>query len=140
LDEDPEIRRIMDEKMERFLSRRLATDSHGSGQDGVIDVTDHDFDERIIRASLPAVVDFWASWCAPCADMEPVFRRVAARHRGEVIFARLNIDANRSTAVAHFVGSIPTMIIFQGGEEKHRVVGRVSEQELEMAIMAYISG
>ena len=140
MDEDPEVRRIMDEKMKAFLDRRLAEDPRDDEPNGVIDVSDSDFAERILRASVPAVVDFWASWCGPCIDMEPVFLRVAARHKEKMVFGRLNVDANRATAMAHFVRSIPTMVIFQDGEEKGRVVGRVSEQELETAIMPYISG
>ena len=143
--EDPELRRIMEEKMKAFLDRRSAEDSQDNEQDGVIgdgviDVGDSDFAEKILRANLPAVVDFWASWCGPCRYMEPAFRRVAARHKGKMIFGRLNVDANRTTAMAYFVMSIPTMLIFRDGEEKGGVVGAVSEQKFESAITPYISG
>lgn len=139
MDEDPEIKRIVDRKMESFLARRLNSSSEGE-QDGVVNVSDEDFGPKILQADLPAIVDFWAAWCGPCKDMEPVFRRIASRHRGKMIFARLDSDKNRATAIAYLVKSIPTMMIFENGAEKGRVVGRVSEQELETAITPYISG
>jgi len=142
MDEDPEIERIKAKKIESLLrqKRQKPASSAEEGQDGVIDISDADFAPKILHGTLPAVVDFWAVWCPPCTAMEPIFRRVASKYKDKMVFARLNTEENRSTARAHFVKSIPTMIIFGGGEEKGRVVGRVSELELETAIIPYISG
>jgi len=139
MDEDPEVERIKEKKLESLLNHRPASLT-GEGQDDVIDISDADFAQKILQGNLPAVVDFWAPWCEPCTDMEPIFRRIASKYRGKMKFARLNIDENKSTARAYFMKSIPTMMIFSDGEEKGRVVGRVSELELETAIIPYILG
>jgi thioredoxin 1 len=139
MDEDSEVERIKAKKIESLLNQRPASSAE-EGQDGVIDISDTDFAPKVLHGTLPAVVDFWAAWCPPCTAMEPIFRRVASKYKGKMVFARLNTDENKSTARAHFVKSIPTMMIFSGGEEKGRVVGRVSELELETAIIPYISG
>jgi len=137
--DDPELRRIIDRKMESFLARRLAKTPREE-PDGVVEVSDDDFGPTVLEAGRPAIVDFWAEWCRPCREMEPVFRKVASRHRDGMLFARLNVEENRGVATSFFVMSIPTMIIFSGGAERERIVGMISERDLERAITSYISG
>lgn len=138
MDEDSEIERIKAKKIESLLNERPANCVE-EGKDSVMDISDSDFVPKILHGSMPALVDFWAAWCPPCEAMEPVFRRIASKYKGKMVFARLNTDENKLTARAHFVKSIPTMMIFSGGEEKGRVVGLASELELETAIIPYIS-
>ncbi|HYA21958.1 MAG TPA: thioredoxin domain-containing protein [Thermoproteota archaeon] len=139
MDEDSEIERIKAKKIGSLLNQ-TPTSSEEEGEDGVIDISDTDFVPKILHGAMPAVVDFWAAWCPPCNAMEPVFRRIASKYKGKMVFARLNTDENKLTARAHFVKSIPTMMVFSGGEEKGRVVGLASEVELETALIPYISG
>ena len=85
-------------------------------------VTDRDFEERVLRADRPVVVDFWAPWCRPCKAVERVFEELAGAHAG-VEFVKLDIDANQETALRYGVLSIPTAILFENGEPQETVIG-----------------
>ncbi len=88
----------------------------------VITLTDADFSERV-DASHPVLVDFWAEWCGPCRLVAPILTEIAAEHSDRITIAKLNIDENPQAPFAHQVMSIPTMIVFQNGVEKKRIVG-----------------
>ena len=87
------------------------------------DVTDATFEAEVLRADTPVVVDFWAPWCGPCHAVEPVLAALAEEHEGRVEFVRLDIDQNLRTASRYEVLSIPTAILFEGGEARETVVG-----------------
>ena len=101
------------------------------------EVTDATFDDEVLGADRPVVVDFWAPWCGPCKAVEPIFAELDATHEG-VSFAKLDIDANVETAVRYGVLSIPTAILFQGGEERERVVGARSRSHYEQVWAAWL--
>jgi len=87
------------------------------------DVTDQDFKDSVLSSDVPVLVDFWAEWCVPCHMVSPVVEEIA-REKGELLrVAKLNVDDNPETARQFGVMSIPTLILFKGGEEKARVVG-----------------
>ena len=87
------------------------------------DVTDQDFKDMVLSSDVPVLVDFWAEWCVPCHMVSPVVEEIA-REKGETLqVAKLNVDDNPEVTRKFGVMSIPTLILFKGGEEKARVVG-----------------
>jgi thioredoxin 1 len=89
----------------------------------IVTVTDQDFEEQVLRSDLPVLVDFWADWCGPCHMVAPVVEEIAAEHAGKLRVAKLDIDESPYTAQQFGVLSIPTLILFTGGEERGRVIG-----------------
>ena len=103
------------------------------------EVTDSSFQAEVIEAEGPVLVDFWAPWCGPCRVVAPVLEEIAAE-RPELRVVKLNIDDNQQTAANFQVLSIPTMILFKGGQPVKTVIGAYPkkrlEQELEPALAA----
>ena len=104
------------------------------------DVTDQDFQEMVLGSSTPVLVDFWAEWCVPCHMVSPVVEEIA-RDKGDTLqVAKLNVDDNPDISRRFGVMSIPTLILFVGGEEKARVVGARGKdailREIESSIAA----
>jgi thioredoxin 1 len=103
------------------------------------EVTDSTFQAEVIEADGPVLVDFWAPWCGPCRVVAPVLEEIAAE-RPELRVVKLNIDENQQTAATFQVLSIPTMILFKGGQPVKTVIGAYPkkrlEQELEPALAA----
>jgi thioredoxin 1 len=103
----------------------------------VREVTDSDFDDVVLRGERPVVVDFWAPWCGPCKAVAPVLEQLAAAHEG-VAFVKLDIDANPAAASRFDVLSIPTVILFQGGEARETLVGARPRSHYERAFLAWL--
>ncbi|HZA11820.1 thioredoxin [Mycobacterium sp.] len=86
-------------------------------------VTDDSFADDVLAASLPVLVDFWATWCGPCRMVAPVLEEIANDKAGELTVAKLDVDANPVTARDFQVISIPTLILFRDGKPVKRIVG-----------------
>jgi thioredoxin 1 len=105
----------------------------------VDDVTDATFEQEVLQADTPVVVDFWAPWCGPCRMIEPIFEELATEHAGKVRFTKLNVDDNVVTASRYSVLSIPTVILFEGGEPRDTVVGARSRKHYEDAWATWLA-
>ena len=111
----------------------------GCGQEGpkaALTITDENFDETIKEGVV--LVDFWAPWCPPCRTQGPIVERVAAAFKGKAKVGKLNVDDNKKTAARFGVRSIPTLIVFNGGEKVEQFVGVQSEEKLRAALNAQI--
>lgn len=97
------------------------------------EVTDESFQNEVLEAGGPIVVDFWAPWCGPCHAVEPVLVELEREHEGRVAFAKLNIDENIETASRYSVLSIPTAILFEGGRPQETVIGARPQSYYEQA-------
>jgi thioredoxin 1 len=104
------------------------------------EVTDESFDQDVLAAEGPVVIDFWAPWCGPCKAVEPILAQLAEDHSGLVEFAKLNIDENPMAASRYGVLSIPTAILFEGGEARETVVGARSRSHYERVWAAWLDG
>lgn len=103
---------------------------------GVIEVKDATFKDEVLNATEPVLVDFWAEWCGPCRMMAPVVEQMAQAYSGKMKVAKLNVDENPESAGAYGVMSIPTLILFKGGEAVERFVGFRPKQELARLVDA----
>jgi len=103
-----------------------------------VDVTDDSFDIDVLKSDKTVVVDFWASWCGPCKSVAPVLDEIAGENSAKLTVAKLDIDANPSTARDYQVMSIPTMIVFQDGEPVKQIVGSKSKAALLKDLADYL--
>ncbi len=112
---------------------------HMSGtEENVLHVTDAGFEQEVIKRPEPVLVDFWAPWCGPCKMVGPVLESLALKHKGKLRVAKLNVDENKVIASELEVKSIPTMVLYKGGEIVDKVVGAVSLEELDRLVAKWI--
>ena len=106
--------------------------------DGIIILTSANFDETVKSSTTPILVDFWAEWCGPCKAMNPILTEIAKEHAGKVTIAKLNVDDHGDIAQRFSVMSIPTMMLFQNGEMKKKMIGAKCKPQLLAEIAEFI--
>ncbi len=99
--------------------------------DKVVQLTDDSFDQEVLKSGVPVLVDFWASWCAPCKAISPVVDSLSEEYAGKVKVGKLNVDENPATPGQYGVRGIPTLILFKDGKVLDQVVGAVPKNQLE---------
>ena len=106
--------------------------------DKVLVLTKDNFKPDVLEASTAALVDFWAPWCSPCRMIAPVVDEIAAEYDGQIKVGKVNVDENREIAIEYGVMSIPTLIIFKGGQEVDRIVGFKSKNDFKALLDKHI--
>ena len=103
------------------------------------EVNDDDFDQVVLQSKTVALVDFWAEWCGPCRTLAPIVELVAEHYAGAAEVFKLNVDDSAAVTQRYRIQGIPTLILFQDGVEKERIVGAASEQKISSTIDRHIS-
>ena len=104
-----------------------------------IEINDENFDEIVVNAEKPVLVDFWAPWCGPCRAVAPIVEELAGEYQGQVNFAKLNVDENPKTATGYSIASIPTLLLFKDGKPVKQIVGLRPKAEFKKHLDAVLT-
>ena len=101
---------------------------------GIIELSDSNFDTEVIKSETPVLVDFWAPWCGPCRAIAPIVEEISSSYQGRLKVGKLNVDENQQTTMKFGIRSIPTLIIFKGGMAVEQIIGAVPKGEIERVV------
>src|SRR5467141_4804482 len=92
---------------------------------GIVEVTDANFDSDVLKSDKPVLIDFWAPWCGPCRAIAPIVEELAGEYAGKLKIVKLNVDDNPRTPARYGVRGIPNLLLFKNGEVQQQIVGAV---------------
>ncbi len=101
--------------------------------------TDSSFEKEVIQASEPVLVDFWAAWCMPCRFVAPVVEKIASDYKGKVKVGKVDVDSNPMIASQYGISSIPTILLYKGGQVVDGVIGAVPKEQLERMLNKHLA-
>jgi len=96
----------------------------------IINITNENFESEVLKADKPVLVDFWAEWCGPCKMIAPILEQVAEEYKDRLTLVKLDVEENQNIAMQYAVRSIPTLMLFKGGEVQIQHVGMLSKEQL----------
>ena len=99
--------------------------------ENVMEFNDQNFDSNVLKAGMPVLVDFWAVWCGPCKAIAPIVEEVANDYSGKIRVGKMDVDSNNQVAMRYGIRSIPTLLLFSGGEVVGQVIGNVGKESIE---------
>jgi thioredoxin 1 len=99
-----------------------------------LEITDKDFQEKVLESDKPVLVDFWAAWCGPCRMVGPIIDELSSEYEGKAVVAKMDVDQNQEFAAKYGVRNIPTVLLFKDGELVNRQVGVAQKETYAEAI------
>jgi thioredoxin 1 len=102
--------------------------------ESVLEITDGNFDQVVLKSEQPILIDFWAAWCGPCKALGPIVDEVAAAYQGKVRVGKMDVDKSPITPQRYGVRGIPTLLIFKNGQVQEQIVGYVGRDVIEKAL------
>ena len=103
-----------------------------------IELTDANFDQEVLQSSVPVLVDFWAIWCGPCKMVGPIVEEIAGDYAGKIKVGKLDVDNNRQSAMNFGIRSIPTILLFKGGDVVETMIGAAPKAHIVEKISKHI--
>jgi len=104
----------------------------------MLELTDANFDQEVLKSDVPVLVDFWAAWCMPCLKIAPIVEELSKEYDGKMKFGKLNVENSQSISRQYGIRSIPTLLIFKDGQVATQIVGMQAKQSLEKKIVEVI--
>jgi len=104
----------------------------------VMEITDENFENEVIKSDKITIVDFWATWCGPCRKLSPVMDELATQYDGKVKFVKIKADENMQTAQKYSISGVPSLLVFKNGEPVERIVNLVPKNIIENALNKHI--
>lgn len=106
--------------------------------ENIIDATDANFDDEVLKSELPVLVDFWAVWCVPCKMIAPLVDELAVEHKDKLKVCKVNVDENQKVPARYGIRGIPTLLLFKGGELKETMVGVLPKDKIINALNKHL--
>ncbi len=104
----------------------------------VMEFTDQTFEQEVLKADQPVLVDFWAVWCGPCRMIAPSVEALATQYAGKAKVGKVNVDENQSTPAKYNIRGIPTLLLFKNGQVQEQLVGAASRETIEKMIQKHL--
>lgn len=106
--------------------------------DEILNLTDANFDEEVLKSPLSVLVDFWAAWCVPCRMVAPAVDEIAVEYKDKLKVCKVNVDESQQVPSRYGVRGIPTLLLFKGGELKERIVGALPKDKIVSTISKHL--
>ena len=102
--------------------------------DAILEITDANFDQTVLKSDRPVMIDFWAAWCGPCRALAPIVDELAKQYGEKVVVGKMDVDKNTATPQRYGVRGIPTLLVFKGGQVREQIVGYVPKDTIEKSL------